>query len=326
MKLRTTFEFPAFPKPLNYRLPIISMGSCFADMIGARLERGKFKVTCNPFGIIYNPISLLHLIYLTIKEEGLDPSALLKREDHILHYHLHSGIFGVEEEPFLRHTKHIQADVLASLRNAGHFFLTWGTAYAYERKADGSLVANCHKQPTKLFTKRLLTLEEMHQKFREVYPQLKAISPGMQIILTLSPVRHIKDGLPQNQVSKSLLRVFCHELEEKYEDVSYFPAYEWLLDDLRDYRFYAEDLIHPSKLAEDYIWEKFIQVFMEKSVIETYEAILKIHQSLAHKPFFPQGAAHQKFLKKLLQEMEQFSGEFDFAKEISQVKAQLHTN
>jgi hypothetical protein len=326
MKFRTTFEFPAFSKRLNYRLPVISMGSCFADMIGARLERGKFKVTRNPFGIIYNPISLLHLINLSLKGERLDPSGLLKREDYFLHYQLHSDVMGVEEGAFLRQIEHIQAKVLSDLRDGGHLFLTWGTAFVYERTTDGMLVANCHKQPANLFTKRLLTLEEMHKKFREVYLYLKKISSEIQLVLTLSPVRHIKDGIPQNQVSKSLLRVFCHELEEKYEDVTYFPAYEWLLDDLRDYRFYAEDLIHPNNVAEDYIWQKFIQVFMDEPVTKTYEKVQKIQQSLAHRPFFPKGAAHQRFLEKLIGEMEQLSGEFDFSIEISRAKAQLHTN
>ncbi len=260
---------------------------------------------------------------MSLKGEDLDTSGLLVQEDIFMHYQLHSCISSIDQESLYLRVREIREEFLQKLKNASHLFLTCGTSFVYERKEDGMLVANCHKQPSHLFHKRLLGLEEMKSKFSLVYDLLKQAAPQLQILLTLSPVRHTKDGIPENQVSKSLLRVFCHEMQSTHKDVAYFPAYEWLLDDLRDYRFYAEDLVHPSKMAEDYIWNKFLDTYLKTEDRAIYNSVVKVQQALAHKPFNPQSKAHQRFLERLIREMEQLGREIDFSEEINLVKKQL---
>ncbi len=299
------------------------MGSCFADMVGNRLQQGKFQAENNPFGIIYNPISLLNLIQISIEGKDLDSSGMINQEGILLHYQLHSDLSSSDEQHFFNRFREVRDNLSEKLKICSHLFLTWGTAFVYERKEDGKPVANCHKQPAHLFHKRLLELEEMKTKFHMVYYLLKHANPRLKIVLTLSPVRHTKDGIPENQVSKSLLRVFCHEIQATLSDVSYFPAYEWLLDDLRDYRFYSEDLVHPSKMAEEYIWDKFLNTYLKSEDRAIYDAVAKVQLSLGHKPFNPQSQAHQRFLQRLILEMERLGEEIDFSEEINLVKNQL---
>ena len=200
--------------------------------------------------------------------------------------------------------------------------LTLGTAWIYEHETFGR-VANCHKQPQKLFEKKLTTLEEMEMGLWSVLDNFSRAFPNLKIILTLSPVRHIKDGVAENQLSKSLLRVLCANLERRMSSVSYFPAYEIIMDELRDYRFYKSDLIHPSEEAEEYIWQKWQQAIFPEATREKISEIQKVQLELAHRPFNPDTEAHRKFLQNLLTKLERLNNEFDFSEEISEVKSRI---
>lgn len=323
MLFRTEFPIQPFEPKINYKSKVFSIGSCFSTMIGEKLLQSKFSTLNNPFGTIYNPVSLFHLLEKALSKSALDPSLLLQFQQIYFHYSVHSSISAYHKQELFEKIEANLSLTEAFLTHASHLFITFGTAHIYELKASGKQVANCHKQPQSLFNKRLLKLVEMKSSFKEFYTLQKKINPEAQIILTVSPVRHIREGIPENQVSKSLLRVLSHQLSEEFEDVSYFPSYEYMMDDLRDYRFYKEDMVHPTTQAEDYIWGFFQECYFDKSTIERVKLIEGILNSLAHKPFHSESQSHQQFLQNLLQKMERMNQDFDFSKEIKEVKNKL---
>ncbi|HXA02678.1 MAG TPA: GSCFA domain-containing protein, partial [Cytophagaceae bacterium] len=209
------------------------------------------------------------------------------------------------------------------LLNAKILTITFGTAYVYRLKSNHELVSNCHKMPSSLFTKELLKAEQITKSFDIFYKKIITANPGLKIILTVSPVRHTKDSIQLNSVSKSVLRLACHSLAAANENISYFPAYEIMMDDLRDYRFYKEDMIHPTAVAENYIWEKFIDTYMEtqsKEFIREWSGILK---GLQHKPFHPESESHQAFIKETIRKVKSLSSRADLRIELNMLELQL---
>jgi len=326
MQLRTTFKVPPFEPKITHQSSIFSMGSCFSTMIGKKLLDRKFKVLNNPFGTIYNPVSLFQLLEQSLLSSKPDPSLLLEYQQRCYHYGMHSSISAQKEEQLWTEIEKVQLLTREFISRSSHLFITFGTAFIYEMKANGKSIANCHKQPQNIFNKRLLDLAEMMNSFNNFNTLVLKINPKAQIIVTVSPVRHIKEGIPENQLSKSLLRMFSHLLQEEFSKVSYFPSYELMMDDLRDYRFYKEDMIHPTPLAEDYIWNVFKDGYLDKQTAEDLQTIEGIIGSLHHRPFHQESEAHRQFLSNLLQKMERLTPEFDFSKEIKEVSGKLESN
>ena len=320
MDFRTTFPIPTFDRKIGISSKLLSMGSCFSTMIGDKLEERKFKVLNNPFGTIFNPVSLFGLLHGSLIHQPVDESLLVEHDQRYYHLNAHSDLSSGQKDLLLVNIEERQDVCREYLTEASHIFITLGTAYVYELAADGQIVANCHKQPKSLFNKRLLGVEEMINSFKGFNQALKVINPTAEIIVTVSPVRHIKDGIPENQLSKSLLRVFSHEMAKMCPQVSYFPSYELMMDDLRDYRYYKDDLIHPTAFAENYIWEQFKNAYFDQETLEIIKKIDGILNDLRHRPFHPQGASHQQFLQK----MERMGPAFDFCKEIKTVNDQLN--
>lgn len=320
---RTSFTPPPFAHKIQFSSKVLAMGSCFSTMIGAKLQDRKFTVMNNPFGTIFNPVSLFGLLHQSLLNQPPDPDLVLKHDDRYYHYGFHSDLSHVQKDQLLVNISDRSSTVRVFLAGASHLLITLGTAHVYELSASGQLVANCHKQPQLLFNKRLLTLEEMKTSFMDFYIAFREVNSLASVLLTLSPVRHIKDGLPENQLSKSLLRVLIHHLKEECDGVQYFPGYELMMDDLRDYRYYKEDMIHPTALAENYIWEMFQSSFLDKNTSEIMRQIEIVLNALQHKAFHPEGQAHQQFLQKLLEKMERLTLDFDFSKEIKEVKERL---
>lgn len=302
------------------------MGSCFSSMIGRKLEERKFKVLNNPFGTIFNPVSLLELLHRSLLLQPVEESLLVAHDQWYYHYSTHSDLSASEKDRLITIISERQSLTHQALRSASHIFLTLGTAYAYELISGSQIVANCHRQPKEQFKKRLLDLDEMMVGFKGFYNALKLLNPTAELIVTVSPVRHIKDGIPENQLSKSLLRVLCDRMTEECPRVSYFPSYELMMDDLRDYRYYKDDMIHPTAFAENYIWELFKTTYLSKEAFEAVKKTDAILNDLQHKPFHPESASHQQFLQKLLHKMEQMDPIFDFSKEISVVTQQLNSH
>lgn len=301
---------------------ILTLGSCFADAIGSRLVRSKVQTLANPFGILYNPHSIHRLLQYTIFNEPVPEHTFLKHHDIYLNYDFHSELSALQKEVLQRNLRNMIGSTHHFLKDAQWLLITYGTAWVYERMDTGEVVANCHKQPANQFQKSLLTHEKIVQSFDTIYRALKEFNPDIRIILTVSPVRHIKDTLELNSVSKSILRVACHALQEAYTDVEYYPAYEVLLDDLRDYRFYKADMIHPTEQAEDYIWDQFAARYFDGKLKSFIDKWKPIQQALAHKAFHPASEAHQKFLNDTLKKLEELKSLVNVDKEIAFIKSQ----
>ncbi len=328
---------PNFPQ-INHKTPILSVGSCFADMIGEKLRFYKFQVVSNPFGIIFNPISINKSLKLALKtnlndffEENFEQNFIKNQENSWYHYDFHSDLNGNTKEE-------LNQKISAKIQQTQDFFsnnspktliLTFGTAFVYLQnqndKANNQVVANCHKIPQKNFTKKMLSVDEIVADFDEIYPQL--LTANTQIILTVSPVRHTKDTLVLNSVSKSVLRVVAYILSEKYENVHYFPSFEIMNDDLRDYRFYKADMLHPSTQAEDYIWQKFVQVAMSTSTQAIMQVWEDLHKNISHKNISEISEKHNQFLQKTLFELENLvetlAQEIDFKEEIEKLRNRM---
>lgn len=326
MNLRTTFNVPTFPNKISHQSKMVALGSCFATMLGRRLEERKYDLLVNPFGTIFNPISLFSLIQNSIIECQPNHKEIISYQDRFIHYGYHSSISADTKEELLSQIKDIHLITGKYLKEATHLFITLGTAHVYEHNDLQQLVANCHKQPSAHFTKRLLSLLEMEASFDKLYQQLIQFNPQLNIILTVSPVRHTKDGVPENQLSKSLLRVFVNQLVQRFENVHYFPSYELMMDDLRDYRFYKEDLIHPTEQAENYIYDKFEEAFIGEENKMLDKRIIDINRSLLHKPFNPKTVAHQKFLNNLVAKIEDLPPYLNFGPELKIIKMQMTEN
>lgn len=311
----------AFPIRATDR--ILTAGSCFADSIGSRLTENKFSVWSNKLGAVYNPLSIHQLLQLFLGRQLPSPQSYLENEGIWFNYDLHSSTSAATKEELEIKIRDSVVEGNSFLKSANRVIITYGTAFVYRLKTSGQVVANCHKVPSGNFAKDFLTEEEIRKSFQIFYDQLKQINLNCKIILTVSPVRHIKDTLELNAVSKSILRLACHSLTNQFSDVEYFPAYEILLDDLRDYRFYKTDRLHPTDEAIEYIWEKFILSCMDESAQQFISHWAEIKKDLAHKPFHPQSASHQKFLMNLLKKLENLQSSVDVDAEIQKVKQDI---
>ncbi len=299
------------------------MGSCFAQSIGKKMLDSKLDILVNPFGTIFHPNALADLLAAGISGNQADENLISERDGLFFHYSAHSDLVGKSKEALMEKLNTRIEMTGGYLKTGTHLILTLGTAWVYELKETQTLVANCHKQPSGFFEKRLLSLDEMKMALGNLFSKLPAFNPTLKIVLTVSPVRHIKDGISENQLSKSLLRVLCADLESGFENVSYFPAYEIMMDELRDYRFYKSDLIHPSEQAENYIWDKWAGAFFTPLTQKKVNQIFKIKLELEHRPLNPGSEAHRQFLEKLLEKLERLEPEFDFSREIETTKQTL---
>src|SRR6185437_8199300 len=249
---RTTFNIAPSIFTIDHSTKIVSVGSCFADVIGGKLEDSKFKVVKNPFGIIYNPVSILKTFQLILNKESLSDDSYLEHDGIWYNYHLHSQVNASTKEELVTTIKDITEGAHEFTSKAQLVIITLGTSFVYRRITYNDIVANCHKVPAAQFKKGLLSLDAIKESLNQLIELLRTVNSNVNILFTVSPVRHIKDTVLLNNVSKSLLRVGIHEVCEKHTNTHYFPAFELMMDDLRDYRFYKEDMIHPTALAEDY--------------------------------------------------------------------------
>lgn len=303
---------------------LLFMGSCFADRIGAKFRDCKFSTKVNPFGVIFNPLSIFKLLNITLSKLYPKESAFIKNQDVYYNFDFHSDLSSLNKQE-LNNTLIENINALNSyLPTVNYLILTFGTAIVYQRNDNGDIVANCHKSSANLFTKKMITQDDIVTSFKTIFTLLKSFNPSIKVILTVSPVRHIKDNLEMNSISKAILRVACHQIEGDFTgDVTYFPSYEIMTDDLRDYRFYGKDMVHPSPVAEDYIWNAFRVRMVSDTTNKFISDWEQISKSLAHRPFHPESQGHQDFLKKLLMKLLAYEQLVDVEKEIANVKARI---
>lgn len=299
-------EVQVSPSTLNLGLqqPVLTVGSCFAEVIGAKLQQYKVDALVNPFGTIFNPISVSLLLQAAAGRPYTFEEHLVQQNGIWYAYDLHSSLSSPSKEALLQNVQKRLSQTNQYLQNASLLIITLGTAIAYRLQGSGKLVANCHKLPAANFTRQLLTVEEMKAAFEKMLAQLKQVNPGINVLLTVSPVRHIKETIELNSVSKASLRVLCHQLQQEHEQVLYFPAFEIMMDDLRDYRFYKEDMLHPTAVAEAYIWQKFVDAYYAPEFRQFMGQWEKVQRAVAHRPFHPQSEGHQQFLKSTLNQLE----------------------
>ena len=320
---RTEIEQNPNDFQLNHRKSIISIGSCFSENIGDRLKVHKFKISINPYGTIFNPLSIFRLLEHAISGEHLSETSLLKRDGQYMSYDLHSD-FKTSTPKLLKYQfDQINQQVRRDLKKASLLLITFGTSWIYEKKLGKELVSNCHKVPQKEFDKRLLNLDEILSSFFKLQAKLEEINPELTILLTVSPIRHTRSGIVNNSKSKSNLIMACHYLQKMLKNVHYYPSYEIMIDDLRDYRYYEKDMIHPNELAIDYIWDHFSDTFFNSKTKKLNAQIEKAQRSVAHKAFNPNSAQHQKFLSQTLNELQELNKQVPFQKEIDYIKSQI---
>jgi len=311
---RTEIFLPPSQFKITHQSNILTIGSCFADVIGGLLKTSKFNVARNPLGITFNPVSIFNL--LCNIDSLLNEKNFIERDGSWYNYNFHSSFTADTKNELKYKLYNLLHTIQNNLLNHDVIIITLGTAWAYQTNDSGLIVANCHKVPAKHFTKNLLSVEQICSGFESFYDKITGLNPNVRIILTVSPVRHIKDTLPLNNVSKSVLRLASYLISENFLNVIYFPSFEIVMDDLRDYRFYKEDMIHPNEVAEKYIWQKFTEAYMENRTRTTLDKIQEIITAIHHRPFNPGSTAYKQFLLQTLAKAKELSHDIDFSEEI----------
>lgn len=299
---RTTLSPAPAPFQIGHAHRLLLVGSCFTEHIGERLAGRKFAALTNPFGIVYNPLSMARCLERVSDGDQLFSEAELFENTGLWHSWQHHGRFSKPDKN--EALEGINAAYRASaehLKKADFLFLTFGTSDVFALRQTGQVVANNHKMPAAVFAPRRLSVSEMEEATRGVLQKLKSANAGLQVILTVSPVRHLRNGLVENQRSKAALVLACDKICSQLPYAHYFPAYELMLDDLRDYRFYAADMVHPSEVAVDYVWQFFSDTFFSEKTRHLCERIGKIRSAAQHRPFHPDTEQHRAFARAQLE-------------------------
>ncbi|WP_233897885.1 GSCFA domain-containing protein [Tenacibaculum piscium] len=313
MKLQTQLSLKKQAHHLiDYNSKLFLLGSCFSENIGDKLSYYKFQSTQNPFGILFHPKAIEKLITDAINQKKYTEEAIFFHNESWHCFDAHSSVSSLDKNEVLENLNTASSATFTQLKNASHLIITLGTSWIYREIPSDTIVANCHKIPQKNFTKKILSIAEITESLSEIITLTKSVNPDIAILFTVSPVRHLKDGFIENQQSKSHLISAIHSIIDIKKSVYYFPSYEIMMDELRDYRFYAQDMIHPNATAINYIWEKFIAVWIAENTQKTMKEIEIIQKGLAHRSFNPTSEAHQKFLQNIAQKKETLQKAFPF--------------
>lgn len=298
--------------PISYDSKVFLLGSCFSENIGNKLEYFRFQSQQNPFGILFHPKAIEKLITDAINERVFTEKEIFLLNEQWHCFDAHSNLSSPNKEELLTNLNHAIQTTKQQLKESTHIIITLGTAWVYRHVESDQIVANCHKVPQKKFLKELLSVDEITESLEAIISIIREINPVANFIFTVSPVRHLKDGFVQNQQSKAHLIAAIQQVVEPRKKNYYFPSYEIMMDELRDYRFYKEDMIHPNPTAINYIWDKFVSTWFSEDSLSITEKVDKIQKGLQHKPFNPDSEAHQKFLTKIEEDINSLKVEFPF--------------
>lgn len=293
MKFRTEIPHNSSEFTIHHAQKLCFLGSCFTENIGRKMLDNQFNAIVNPFGVLYNPASIEKHLWSIIHGNEPDIKALYRHKDMYLHFDFHSKFSNPNKAKAIQQMQ--EAFHSVDLTSIDYLFITWGTARIYRNKADHSVVANCHKLPAKEFLREALSVDSIVNSYDTLIEKLRQVNPKLTIVLTVSPVRHLKDGFIENQRSKSRLILAAETLESRNPNVHYFPAYELMMDDLRDYRFYDDDLLHPNNQAQSYIWNYFSDYFFSDETKHINQEIEHLRKAKQHKLFFPDSEETKKF-------------------------------
>lgn len=312
MNFRTQVPISTATKPIDYNCKIILLGSCFAENIGDKFEYYKFQNAVNPFGIIFNPVSIEKMISKVVTATVFTEADIFFYNERWHSFDVHSDLSNESKEELLTSLNSILKQTKKQLQAASQVIITYGTSWVYRNIESNEIVANCHKVPQKEFKKELLSIETIKESIKQTIQFIHSLNPDSNIIFTISPVRHIKDGFVENQWSKANLISGIHQVLSQSE--TYFPSYEIMMDELRDYRFYAEDMLHPNQVAIDYIWERFKETSISKTAFPVMDEVESIQKSLSHKPFNPKAESHLKFELKRKEKITKLVSKYPFIK------------
>ena len=298
MNLLTEIPLSKANNPIDYSSQLLLLGSCFSENIGAKLSYYKFQGIQNPFGILFHPLAIERIIEKSVNQEFFTEEDVFNENEQWHSFDAHSSLSNPSKAQIIEDLNNAISRTSTQVNTASHIIITLGTAWVYRKTSSNKVVANCHKVPQSNFTKELLSVEEVVKSLKQVITFVQSVNPTVQFIFTVSPVRHLKDGFLENHRSKAHLIAAIHQVLNE-DRVSYFPSYELMMDELRDYRFYAKDMIHPNETAIEYIWEKFVEVWLASNTSSTMKKVEKVQKGMLHKPFNENSDQHQKFLVKL---------------------------
>ena len=318
MNLQTKITVAAPDFLIDYNSRLMMLGSCFAENMGSKFSYYKFDVDVNPCGIIYNPLSVANVLRLIVEGKQFEKSDLRQVGGKWVSLYHHGAFSSTDPDECLRRINDRLTKATGELRTLDLLVITWGTAWVYRYTRENIVVSNCHKIPSQEFERSRLSVEDIVKEYLVLIGRLREINPGLRILFTVSPIRHWKDGAHGNQLSKATLLLAIDRLREELQHVYYFPAYEIVLDELRDYRCYADDMLHMSGFTVDYIWERFLYSFISPEVLGLMNQIGRVNKGVAHRPFDPQSEEYHRLVKKMLAEIAMISRSYpmiDFSEE-----------
>ncbi|NDV79875.1 GSCFA domain-containing protein [Dysgonomonas sp. 511] len=312
MEFRTKINIPKTELSLSYNNHILMMGSCFIENIGQILVDHRISAYLNPFGVLYNPLSIAQGLDILIDNKKFTEEDLFEHKGLYHSFHHHSNFSHTDKTSCLENINkeiNLAADFL---KKTDTLFITFGTAYIYQWAKNNMIVGNCHKLPASEFNRSMLSTENIIDRWIKLTEKLKAINPSLQILFTVSPIRHLRDGAHDNQLSKATLLIAIDKLISSVNDTHYFPSYEIMLDDLRDYRFYNEDMIHPNTTAIKYIWDIFKNTYFPPKDRQIMDEWQKINQAIKHRPINKESEEHKSFLRQTLLKLKAFKNKYSY--------------
>lgn len=301
---RTSFIPEKSSLSVHHNQSVILFGSCFSAHIGERLEKSGFNCQINPFGVLYNPISIAQAIERCFQNKPYSADELMKYQGLWLSLDHHGSYSKPDQTETLQGINEEISSTNSKFRQTPLLVVTLGSAHVYREKQTRRIVGNCHKIPARNFTKELLSVEAIVERFSACLALLSSSNPSLQVVFTISPVRYLSDGFFENQLSKAILHLSVAKLMERFPQVHYFPAFEIMMDDLRDYRFYADDMLHPSPVAVNYIWEQLGKTYFSRETQALAEEIVALHKAAEHRPFQKDSEAYLTFLNQQLQKID----------------------
>lgn len=312
MKLQTQIDIPQEKPKIDYSSSVLLLGSCFSENIGGRFAYYQFQELQNPLGILFHPFAIEKFLQRVVKQEEFTGKDVFQYQEIYSCFEAHSRMNALSEDEILKNLSSALQETFLFLKKSSHVVITLGTSWIYKHGEQNKYVANCHKIPQKSFHKELSSIAELEKSIQTSVEYIRQLNPDCQFVFTVSPVRHAKDGFVESTRSKSHLITAIHQVLEGENRLKYFPSYEIMMDELRDYRFYAEDLLHPNKIAIHYIWERFKETWLAEETLPVMKQVEQIRQGLSHRPFNPNSTVHQKFQQKLQQQIEQLQQQFPF--------------
>lgn len=314
MEFKTTFHLEESDFKISHDDKLFFLGSCFAENMSIYFNRFRFQVETNPFGIFYHPLAIERLLDIAL-DENYNPSEFsFEYQNTWSNFDAHSSLSGSSEQQLISNLNTSKLKAEQALKTSDVIFISLGTAWVYKHKAKNKVVANCHKLPQNHFEKQRLDISIVVVTLENIITKITSLNPEAKIIFTLSPVRHLKDGFIENQLSKSTLHLAIQDSIGDFQQAYYFPSYEILLDDLRDYRFYASDFVHPNTLALDYIWEKLKDTYFDNQTLQTLAQVDKINKRLSHRFFNPGSIESQRFKEKTDELIFQLNQDYPYMK------------